>query len=255
MVRSQFGDHRDWEQNFMKDGVKAIFVAFAIGSAGPAAAGVVANGGFEDGSLPPVGDGSVRQISPGDTSISGWTVNARPDSPIAWYTNGYEPPNNLQQIAVGAHNGNLAVNLGDGSVRFVSVSQTIDLLPFQEYQVSYWVGNYSANGGPAAVDVEIRDGTSNTIILSETGTARATTEPSTWERFAFNFIADGTSNTITLAEAIDPYYTGGVGPTYTGLDDVSVIAVPELSTWALALVGFAGLGAVGLRGARKLAPA
>ena len=237
----------------MKNSVKAAIAALAIVLAKPAAADLVVNGGFEDGTF---GDGSVRQISPGDsTTLPGWTVN---DNAVAWYTNRYEPPNQpnpLRQIAVDAHNGDLAVNLGDGSVRTVSVSQTINtFLPFQEYQVSYWVGNYSANGGPAAINATVTDGTSNTVLFSETGTAPATDQNSTWQRFAFNFVADGTSNTISFSEVTDPSYPAGVGSTYTGLDDVSVLAVPEPSTWALALLGFAGLGIVGFRRARNPAP-
>jgi hypothetical protein len=134
------------------------------------------------------------------------------------------------------------VNLGDGSVREASVRQTINLLPFQEYQVSYWVGNYSANNSPVSIGVTITDGTSNTIILSETARAPATDLDSAWQGFTFPFIADGTSNTISFSEIGGAYYAG--------LDDVSVVAVPEASTWAMALLGFASLGAAGLGRAR-----
>ena len=106
----------------------------------------------------------------------------------------------------------------------------------------------------ATVLTTITDGTSHAIVFSETATARPTTLPSTWQHFVFDFIVDGTSNTITFGEAVDPSYLPGLGPTYTGLDDVSVIAVPEASTWALVLLGFASLGVPGLRRAR-LAPA
>ena len=214
--------------------------ALAIGS--PAAADVV-NGGFEQGVF---GDGSVRQILPGDSAaLPGWTV--RGDS-LAWYKDGYI----LEGNSLSPHEGNLALNLCDGSVRTCDgsvriVSQAFPTVPGQQYRLSYWVGNYSANGGPAAILVEIRDGTSNTLILSETGTARPTDLPSTWQQFAFNFIADGTSNTITFGDVVDPYYAGRGAPTYTGLDGVSIAAVPEASTWGLMLLGFAGLGALGLR--------
>ena len=217
--------------------------ALAIGS--PAAADVV-NGGFEQGVF---GDGSVRQILPGDsTTLPGWTV--RGDS-LAWYKDGFI----LEGNWLSPHEGNLALNLCDGSVRTCDgsvriVSQAIPTVPGQQYRLSYWVGNDSANGGPAAILVEIRDGTSNTLILSETGTARPTDLPSTWQQFEFNFIADGTSNTITFGDVVDPYYTGRSAPTYTGLDDVSVAAVPEAPTWGLMLLGFAGLGALGLRRGR-----
>jgi hypothetical protein len=121
----------------------------------------------------------------------------------------------------------------------VSISQTFTILPFVEQQVSFWVGNYSGNGGPVSIGVTITDGTSNTIILSETATAPATDSDSAWQQFTYSFISDGRSNTIRLSEIGGGYYAG--------LDDVAIIAVPEPSTWALALLGFAGLGMLGMR--------
>ena len=225
--------------------VQIIVVACALAIASPASADLV-NGGFEQGVF---GDGSVRQILPVDsTTLPGWTVSG---NSLAWYKTGFA----LEGNSLSPHEGNFALNLCDGSVRTCDgsvrvVSGAIPTVPGQQYQVSYWVGNYSANRGPAAVLVEIRDGTSNTLLVSETDAARPTDLPSTWQRFSFDFIADGTSNTITFGDVVDPYYTGPVGPTYTGLDDVSIAAVPEASTWALMLLGFAGLGALGLRRGR-----
>jgi hypothetical protein len=114
----------------MKRAVQSIIAACVLASASPAGAQII-NGGFENGTF---GDGSVREVSRGDTALSGWTVN---DNPIAWYTNGYEP-NPLRQIGVGPHSGNLAINLCDGSVanacdgsvRPVSLSQAFTILPF-----------------------------------------------------------------------------------------------------------------------------
>jgi hypothetical protein len=220
----------------MKRVVPSIIAACLLASASPAAAQII-NGGFEEGAF---GDGSVRQILPGEEALPGWTVN---DSPVAWYTNGYEPPNALKPIGVAPDTGTLAMNLGDGSVRVASISQTFTVLPFIEQRVSLWVGNFSANGGAVSIGVTIQDGTSNTILLGETATVPATDLASAWEQFTYSFIPDGRSNTIRFSE---------IGaPAYAGLDDISVFAVPEPSTWALALLGFAGLAIVGMRrGAR-----
>ena len=54
---------------------------------------------------------------------------------------------------------------------------------------------------------------------------------------------DGRSNTIRVSKI------GGAA--YAGLDDITVVAVPEPSTWALALLGFAGLAMVGTRRAAR----
>jgi PEP-CTERM motif len=231
----------------MKHAVQSVIAACVLASVSPAAAQII-NGGFEDGTF---GDGSVREVSRGDTALSGWTVD---DNPLAWYATGYEP-NPLKPIGVGPHSGDLAINMCDGSVanqcdgsvRPVSISQTFTLLPFIEQQVSFWVGNYSGNGGAVSIGVTIQDGTSNTLMLGETATAPATDLDSAWEEFTYSFIPIGGSNIISFSEI-------GAGGYYAGLDDIGVAAVPEPSTWALALLGFAALGVLGMR-RRRLAPA
>jgi PEP-CTERM motif len=234
----------------MKRIVRSIIAASALVSASSACANLITNGGFEDGTF---GDGSVREVSRDDNPLSGWTIV---DHPLAWYATGYVP-NPLKPIGVGPHSGDLAIsmcdgsvaNLCDGSVRPVSISQTFTILPFIEQQVSFWVGNYSGNGGSVSIGVTILDGTSNTILLSETATAPATDLDSAWQEFTYSFISritDGTSNTIVFSEI--------GGGAYAGLDDVTVLSAPEPSTWALALLGFAGLGMLGMR-RRRLKPA
>ena len=208
-------------------------VACAITCTGPAAANIITNGGFELGTFTG-GNSLAQQIQPGGGELSGWTIS---NAPATWYASGWS--NNPQQIPLNPRTGNFGVSLADGSVRTVNLSQTINLLPFQQYQLSFWVGNYSFNNGPAGVNVSITDGTSNTILLSENVTSPLPSASSNWTRFAFNFIADGTSNTISFNELN--------GPSYIGLDDVSIAAVPEPATWAMMIAGFAAVGLVAYR--------
>jgi hypothetical protein len=222
----------------MKRSFKYCALLGALSISTPAAAVVLGNGSFEDGMFGAPLGGS-QQVQPGDTSLSSWTVTG---APITWYQTG----NNLNQVALTPHSGNFGINLaaGDGSVRFVS--QTINLLPFTEYQLSFWVGNYSANNGLAApVSVNITDGTSNTILLSETAAAPITNESSTWVQFVYNFIADGTSNTITFGEVAN-------GPTYVGLDDVSITATPLPGALPLFVTGIGVIGLLGWRRKRRI---
>ena len=222
----------------MKRGLKSVLAACAFASASPAAAGLVTNGGFEDGKC--LSGNSLGPNGCDTPALPDWTVGG----PVNWYQTGF---NNLKQIALSAHNGISAVDLvnNDGSVRFVS--RTIDTLPFQEYEVSFWIGNYSANGGDASIDAAVTDGTSNTIVFTETTNRPA--QGSNWEQVSFSFFGDGTSNTISFSETPKlPYNLS-----YVGLDDVSIAAVPEPDTWAMALAGFAGMGLVRLGRARRLA--
>ena len=213
--------------------IAALVAACAIACTSPAAADIITNGGFELGTFN--GGGSLaQQIQPGGGELSGWTVS---NAPATWYTSGWS--NNPQQFPLNPRTGNFGVSLADGSVRFVNLSQSINLLPFQQYQLSFWVGNYSFNNGPAGVNVSIIDGTSNTILLSENVLAPVPNTSSNWTRFAFNFIADGTSNTISFGEIN--------GPSYIGLDDVNIAAVPEPATWAMMILGFAAIGFVACR--------
>lgn len=228
----------------MKQIVRSVIAACVLASAFPAGAQIV-NGSFEDGTF---GDGSVREVPRDDDALTGWMVN---DNPIAWYKTGYEP-NPLKPIGVGPHSGNLAINLCDGSVanlcdgsvRPVSISQTFELLPAIEQRVSFWVGNYAGNGGPVSIVINIQDGTSNTLLLGETATAPATDSNSAWQEFTYSFTPIGRSNIISFSGIGSGYY-------YAGLDDISVAAVPEPSTWALALLGFVGLGMLGVRRSRQ----
>jgi hypothetical protein len=66
-----------WWGKIMKNRAKLIVVAWALANVSPAGANLVSNGGFEEGVF---GDGSVRVISPGDSTLPGWTVR---DNPVA----------------------------------------------------------------------------------------------------------------------------------------------------------------------------
>jgi hypothetical protein len=204
----------------------------------PASANLIANGGFELGTFTG-GISLAQQIQPGDSTLPNWTVS---NAPFTWYASGWS--NNLPQTPLNPHTGSFGVNLADGSVNTITLSETFHVVPFQQYQLSFWVGNFSANNGPAGLNVNITDGTSNTLLLSE-ALAPATNGSHTWTQFKFKFFADGTSNTLSFSEIN--------GPSYIGLDDVSVTAVPEPATWTMMIVGFAGVGFLAYR--RKSKPA
>jgi hypothetical protein len=104
--------------------IAILVAACAIVCSGPAAADLVANGSFELGTFTG-GNSLAQQIQPGDSGLSSWTVI---DAPVTWYASGWN--DNPQQIALTPRTGNFGINLADGSVRTVRVSETINLLPF-----------------------------------------------------------------------------------------------------------------------------
>ena len=59
------------------------------------------------------------------------------------------------------------------------------------------------------------------------------------------------------AEVLSFFAAGGPGgvPPFALLDGVSMMAVPEPSTWAMMLIGFGGLGVAAYRSRRKAAAA
>ncbi len=63
-----------------------------------------------------------------------------------------------------------------------------------------------------------------------------------WTEYSFDVTATG-SDTFSVGFRNDP--------AFDGLDNFSVTAVPEISTWLMMLAGFAGLGFVGYRQGRR----
>ncbi len=114
-----------------------------------------------------------------------------------------------------------------------TLSQTFTDVAGQTLDVSGWViGN-----GMSPSDVNFSfDGTTYVSInpVPDQG----------WTEYSFTVTATG-KDTFTVGFRNDP--------SYDGLDSfsVSASAVPEASTWAMMLAGFAGLGFAGFRSTRK----
>ena len=124
-------------------------------------------------------------------------------------------------------------------MRVVSISQTFTVLPFIEQQVSFWVGNYSANGGAVSIRVTITGRNVAIPSFCPEATAPATD-------LDLDMAAIHLSLHPRRKFEHDQFLGARRRRDYAGLDDVTVIAVPEPSTWALALLGFAGLGVLGI---------
>ena len=81
-----------------------------------------------------------------------------------------------------------------------------------------------------------------------------------WELTTLDFVATSSTETLQfVANAICPPTLGcsspgsSGGPPFTLLDNVAMTAVPEPSTWAMMIIGFASLAFAGYRNRRKAA--
>ena len=194
------------------------------------------NGSFEAG----VDPGSFSTLNVGDsTSITGWTVGGGQNS-IDYIGSYWIAANGFRSIDL---NG-----LGAGSI-----SQTFDVVSGQTYQVSFQMAGNPA-GGPT---LKTLTGTANATVYVPPGfnISGADLNNMGWLTHTFTFTATGSSETLTFASTTfgnsgNVAYPFAFGP---ALDNVSVTAVPEASTWAMMILGFMGVGFMAYR--RKSKPA
>jgi hypothetical protein len=245
------------------------FIA-ALGTAGTAAAGsLVANGGFETLTGSP-----NNFIGYGVSELVGWSYGAAPQPNAAVYTFtgansfpgakqgpfGYYP---LYGPGTGFLNGFVASPAGgnfladDGEAAYASpIYQTISgLTAGRRYEVSFvWAGNEfldassEAYGGPLTVDWQVSLGSQTFTTPVANYTAHGFTG---WMTQSFTYTATGTSEVLSFLAQGTP---NGLPPVAL-LDGVSLTAVPEPASWAMMLVGFAGLGFAGYRRTKRSAAA
>ncbi len=219
-----------------------IFAACASALfAGSANANLLMDGSFEDAKdfVDNYG-GDTMNLGVGSTTMKGSGAG------LAWIgpTNPY---------GLTAEKGSYFLDLTEENVSgpYGGVKQTFATVAGDKYKATFWLGSSPQWG--------IQDGlTASAAGASKTFTSTNNgSQNNLWQHETFDFTANSASTTLSLL--------GASGVNYTGLDNVSVTlvtaaapnatpSVPELSTWAMLLVGFAGLGVVGGRAARKATP-
>jgi choice-of-anchor C domain-containing protein len=205
-----------------------------LAAASPASAGVniLTNGSFELGTYP---GGVFASLGAGATNITGWSIGG---GGVDWIGSYWQPADGARSLDLN--------RLSAGSV-----SQTFSTVVGQRYQVSFSISG-NPDGGPALKTIQV-DVNDNVHAFSYT--TGANSRPNMlWEPVSFTFFADSPFETLTFLSTTTGFsgnagFPGAFGP---ALDNVAVSAVPELSTWAMMLLGFAGVGFIAYRRSKKV---
>jgi choice-of-anchor C domain-containing protein len=185
-----------------------------------AQAASIVNGGFESGTVNPGGGFATVAAGPSLTNITGWTVGGHSVDIIGGY---WQP-----------QEGSRSIDLAGSGIG--SLSQAIATIVGQAYRVDFWVAR-NPDGGitPRTGFVDVGGG-STAITYSNAGSSR----PSNmlWEARSYDFTA--TNGTTNLRFSADPATSGSFFG--LALDNVSITAVPEPTSWALMIAGFGLVG-------------
>jgi hypothetical protein len=194
-----------------------------------ARANLLTNGGFDDTSGFVADGNDTMTLGPGSTTMTGWVVTT---NNVAWIG-----PSNPFGVT-GSNGSGYFLDLqgySDGSP-YAGVQQTLATCATCGYQLTFFLGSDTGAGIPDSI-------TASASGQSQTFTSTNTGQSNLWEQETFNFTATGASTTISLLGNTIP------GGFYIGLDTVDleqtsgpISSVPEPSTWAMMILGFAGVG-------------
>jgi hypothetical protein len=228
---------------------------------GPAFADLITNGSFEI-------NGGIGQLGV-NTTATGWTV-APDSSNHTGSTYGFIFGNSTAFSTGSSGVALIGANPPDGTTEGHSfygedttyqttlLEQTVSGLTVgKEYALTFeWAGAQQVGFSGATTDKWVA------TLGSQAESTIVVTNPSHgftgWMDATLDFTATSTSELLTL-DGVGTCLAGGCGETVSGappfalIDSVALNGVPEPSTWAMMLLGFAGLGYAGLRNRRRSA--
>ena len=220
--------------------LKTLCIAAAIGGlvTTTAKANLLTNGSFELGTFVPDGN-NADSLAVGSTAITGWTTTS---AELAWigFPNGFGlvPQSGVRSLDLtGYHD----------SSPYGGVQQTVATCAGCGYQLTFYLGSDPSGGIQDGVGVQINGGAATNFTSTNNGS-----QSNLWELETLNFVASSNSTIVDLTGSL-------ANPHYIGLDNVDLeqtsvaSGVPEPSTWAMMILGFAGIGFMAYR--RKSKPA
>lgn len=246
MANARLSAARCYKRNILK----ALVLTASIGVAHEASANLLVNGGFE---VPAQGapNFAAFNVPAGSSLITGWTI-VQGNVDLTTTVN-YGPgantlhPSSVQDIDL------IGDTRGSGGV-FGGISQSLATIVGQLYQLTFDYahnnGTPSANGYAAQVTVADANAPASTVLSTEISRV---SNQSGWEAFSQTFIANSELTRLSFIGTRGAFNAG------IYLDEVSieavaaVPAVPEPTTWAMMILGLAGIGFVAYR--RKSTPA
>jgi choice-of-anchor C domain-containing protein len=181
------------------------------------ASSLITNGSFELGAFDAAG---FDTINAGNTAITGWTVGG---NSVDWIGTYWQPQDGNRSI-------DLAGN-GPGTL-----AQSFATALGQTYLVQYWMAG-NPDGAPTVKNLDANVIVNVSASFDDTGFDKSNMG---WTLKSFSFVANGPISTLTFVDTD----TGPYGP---ALDNVSVTAIPEASTWAMMILGFFGIGFIAYR--------
>ena len=207
-------------------GITAIGLAATFGSDARAAENLIVNGSFENASLSAQSGWTLRA---GSTDIDAWTVFG---GNVIWGGAGVPYPGVASD---GTSFVDLSSSFGAG------VKQDVRTLAGTAYRVSFELGQPGYTPDAAVLFVQTGAGSASGKFSVGNHTSAQH-----YERFALDFIATGSKTTL--------WFSSGGGQA-VDLDNVvltTLSAVPEPSTWALAIAGLVLIGSKLIRRSRQV---
>ena len=208
----------------MKRAMLIVGLSLIITSLAQAAPSIILNGSFEEDSQ--VAVGSYTTLSPGDPSITGWTVGG---VNVDWVGTYWTASDGSRSIDL---NGNAGVGVNAAG----SIAQTFATAAGQWYNVTF---DMAANpdGGTSATKWLMVEADGQSADFSSSANPKL----GQWDSMTWSFLADG-NTTLTFSSLMTVDGDNGWGP---ALDNVSVIAtVPAPGALLLGSLGAAMVGAM-----------